>query len=178
MNSTQSDIDLLRPSESFKTAQPGRVGNKVKTKQIFSVIIILTPCQRLTSTLPTMFMINCYLACYRRRQNWTLPFGLGRAQPKIRKIVKFRTFLGLKIKTNNRAKKLTSYSVGEITRKPSNRPLISVKDEMKRGSWNVDENQNSDNYHRNRNDGMPLPAMMESGKTYCCTYENYISSIR
>ena len=58
---------------------------------------------------------------------------------------------------------LTSYSVGEITRKPSNRPLISVKDEMKRGSWNVDENQNSDNYHRNRYyDGMPLPAMMET----------------
>ena len=58
---------------------------------------------------------------------------------------------------------LTSYSVGEITRKPSNRPLISVKDEMKRGSWNVEENQNSENnYHRNRNDGMPLPAMMET----------------
>ena len=32
---------------------------------------------------------------------------------------------------------LTSYSVGEITRKPSKRPLISVKDEMNRGSWNV-----------------------------------------
>ena len=59
---------------------------------------------------------------------------------------------------------LTSYSVGEITRKPSNRPLISVKDEMKRGSWNVDENQNSDNYHRNRNDGMPLPAMWKVAK--------------
>ena len=178
MNSTQSDIDLLRPSESFKTAQPGRVGNKVKTKWKQSENKANLFCNHYINAMPTMFMINCYLACYRRRQNWTLPFGLDRAQPKIRKILKFRTFLGLKIKTNNRAKKLTSYSVGEITRKPSNRPLISVKDEMKRGSWNVEENQNSDNYHRNRNDGMPLPAMVESGKTYCCTYENNISSIR